>query len=372
MSGDLPPTSVGGGGGGALSSTAAAGKSILAVKLHPLVVLNISDHWTRTMVRAGGPRRVVGALLGEQNGRTLEVFTSFELIGKEGEEGDPDDLDFTYLEEKKLHYNAVFPTYEVLGWYSTGRALTPSHTVIHKAVSKCNECPVLLQMDTQPENSSTLPIWMYESSMQGMSGVFFSFSFSFSFSSSSFLCSVDSPPLSDSATNSHPPSLSCGRLADAAVHENSVHNRERGKRTHKVRSSHEPTTLLLHSHPHSVDNVAHGTGSNSISTQLRIYRDALSSLQRRVQLVQAYLEAVRDEKVPIEHSLLRAAAALCNQLPAQRSTARFLQAYSEEYSDSMLIAYLGTLTRTCATLHDVIDLHHQVHDKPPVKSKQWF
>jgi COP9 signalosome complex subunit 6 len=45
------------------------GSGSLNVMLHPLVIINISDHWTRTKVQNNIENpRVVGALLGLQTG----------------------------------------------------------------------------------------------------------------------------------------------------------------------------------------------------------------------------------------------------------------------------------------------------------------
>lgn len=57
------------------------GQETLNLKLHPLVIINISDHWTRTKVqkKQANPR-VIGALVGIQEGRNLEIFNSFELV----------------------------------------------------------------------------------------------------------------------------------------------------------------------------------------------------------------------------------------------------------------------------------------------------
>lgn len=52
----------------------------LNVLLHPLVIINISDHYTRAKVSSAGPARVMGALLGIQKNRDVEIFNSFELI----------------------------------------------------------------------------------------------------------------------------------------------------------------------------------------------------------------------------------------------------------------------------------------------------
>ena len=51
----------------------------VTVSLHPLVIMNISEHWTRTKAQAGAPQKVYGALIGKQKGRNIEVMNSFEL-----------------------------------------------------------------------------------------------------------------------------------------------------------------------------------------------------------------------------------------------------------------------------------------------------
>ena len=49
--------------------------------LHPLVILNVTDHFTRQKVNNDNkPQRVIGALVGVQTGRKVEIHTSFELV----------------------------------------------------------------------------------------------------------------------------------------------------------------------------------------------------------------------------------------------------------------------------------------------------
>ena len=73
-----------------LASTKTSDSS-LNVQLHPLVLLTISDHITRHNLRKQtGP--IVGAILGQQNGReiTMEVAFQCKLLTPEdhkGEEG---------------------------------------------------------------------------------------------------------------------------------------------------------------------------------------------------------------------------------------------------------------------------------------------
>jgi len=52
----------------------------LTVQVHPLVVMNVGDHLTRARYRTnipGGPR-VIGVILGKQEGRVLEVANTIE------------------------------------------------------------------------------------------------------------------------------------------------------------------------------------------------------------------------------------------------------------------------------------------------------
>lgn len=51
----------------------------VVISLHPLVLMNISEHWTRFRAQEGSVQAVYGALIGKQEGRKIEVFNSFEL-----------------------------------------------------------------------------------------------------------------------------------------------------------------------------------------------------------------------------------------------------------------------------------------------------
>lgn len=64
-----------------LISTQKSSDTSLEVALHPLVLLTISDYITRhTLRQQKGP--VVGALLGQQNGREITIEHAFECAVK--------------------------------------------------------------------------------------------------------------------------------------------------------------------------------------------------------------------------------------------------------------------------------------------------
>ncbi|XP_022892222.1 COP9 signalosome complex subunit 6a-like [Olea europaea var. sylvestris] len=125
---------------------ASSSSSGLTFKLHPLVILNISDHYTRIKaqsqppptssavndaVSSPPPPRVFGCVIGVQRGRTVEIFNSFELLY----DSSTHTLDRAFLENKQELYKKVFPHFYVLGWYSTGGDAQESDMHIHKAVS---------------------------------------------------------------------------------------------------------------------------------------------------------------------------------------------------------------------------------------------
>lgn len=69
-----------------LLSAQKSSDSGLQVALHPLVLLTISDYITRhTLRQQKGP--VVGALLGQQNGREITIEHAFECLLQETEDG---------------------------------------------------------------------------------------------------------------------------------------------------------------------------------------------------------------------------------------------------------------------------------------------
>jgi COP9 signalosome complex subunit 6 len=49
------------------------------VKLHPLVLLNVSDHHTRSKMIHNQNMQSIGALMGTQQGRVIHLRNSFEI-----------------------------------------------------------------------------------------------------------------------------------------------------------------------------------------------------------------------------------------------------------------------------------------------------
>ena len=115
------------------------GDAALQISLHPLVVINMSDHFTRFRAQSQSGEahvpRVFGAVLGEQSGRKVELGNSFEMkVTGGGTTALAIAID--YLKQRLEQYKKTFPKYEMLGWYSTASALEPSDLMLHTTLTE--------------------------------------------------------------------------------------------------------------------------------------------------------------------------------------------------------------------------------------------
>lgn len=105
------------------ASTSSSRKQILAktsgsvvISLHPLVLMNVSEHWTRIRAQEGRALPVYGALIGKQEGRKIEVFNSFELKYDDVDDDVIMNRDYynTKEEQCKLYYLIIIKMVENL------------------------------------------------------------------------------------------------------------------------------------------------------------------------------------------------------------------------------------------------------------------
>jgi len=289
--------------------------STLEIRLHPLVIINISDHYVRAKVQGEKQDpRVVGAIVGVQNGRTVEIFNSYEL------KYDTVDglvvFDLEFLANKSEQFKKVFPTYDVLGWYSTGSTITESDIQTHKQLSEINEAPLYLSLDTiaasKPETKD-LPITICESEIRMI---------------------MDQPTMFFS------------------------------KVPYKIETG-EAERI-------SVDHVARitpsgDTTSSQIANHLTGVHNSISMLAVRLRILRKFLEAVKDSSVPVDHGLLRQLGSLCNQLPSLHSD-QLKHDFISEYNDSLMITYLASITKGTNGMNEMIEKFNTIHDKQKRKA----
>ncbi|KAH6934374.1 hypothetical protein HPB50_023743 [Hyalomma asiaticum] len=266
----------------------------VCVSLHPLVIMNISEHWTRIKAQEGKAQQVIGALIGKQKGRNIEVMNSFELVFNTIEGNIVIDND--YYNVKEQQFKQVFSDLDFLGWYTTGGAPTESDIQVHRQICCINESPVLLKLNPQARHSQ-LPVAMYESVIDLVNG-------------QATMLFVELP------------------------YTLATEEAERIGLDHMARMS-----------------AAGESGESSLVAQhLQAQHSAIKMLHSRVRLVLEYVKAVSSGSLPANHEVLRDAFSLCHRLPVLH-TPSFQGQFYNQCNDVALMTYLGTLTKGCNTIN---------------------
>ncbi|KAL4737506.1 hypothetical protein BDV11DRAFT_191501 [Aspergillus similis] len=149
----------------------------LHIQLHPLALLTISDHITRHAARSQqGP--IVGALLGQQNGREITVEHGFECVVEIGPNGEAQ-LPNEWFVDRVKQFKDVHkvPALDLIGWWSTAPPSGPTtgHLPIHRQIlQNHNESAVFLafhpsQVQGASSSQGKLPLTVYESVYEGES-----------------------------------------------------------------------------------------------------------------------------------------------------------------------------------------------------------
>ncbi|XP_020083308.1 COP9 signalosome complex subunit 6a [Ananas comosus] len=310
---------------------ASSSSSGLTFKLHPLVILNISDHHTRVKAQNqhlssasassaaanGGDAataaaalpplpRVFGCVIGVQRGRTVEIFNSFELLY------DPHShtLDRCFLEKKQELYKKVFPNYYILGWYSTGTDAQESDMQIHRALMDINESPVYVVLNPSINHSQKdLPVTIYESELHVIDGI---------------------PQLIFVRANYTIETVEAERI--------------------------------------SVDHVAHlkpsdgGSAATQLAAHLTSIHSAIKMLNSRIKIVHQHLLAMQRGEIPCDNSLLRQVSSLLRRLPAMESE-KFQDEFLTEFNDTLLMTYLAMLTNCSSTMSELVDKFNVTYDR---------
>ncbi|PQE24325.1 signalosome subunit protein [Rutstroemia sp. NJR-2017a BVV2] len=144
----------------------------LQVALHPLVLLTISDYITRhTLRQQTGP--VVGALLGQQNGREITIEHAFECLLQETEEGvvlAPAWFESRLQQMRDVHKS---PALDLVGWYTIlpNSGPQPHNLPIHRQIlHHYNESAILLGFHPEEVAAGSvggkLPLTIYESNYE--------------------------------------------------------------------------------------------------------------------------------------------------------------------------------------------------------------
>lgn len=291
----------------------------LAVLLHPLVIINVSEHYTRTRAQNDGAGvNVFGAILGVQDGRRIELFNSFELVVNTVDGADMIDAEF--LESKSMQFKEVFPNLDLLGWYTTGPAVTEAHMEVHKQMMSGNESPLFLLLDPAPKATAReLPLSVFESVVE----------------------------IKDDNQTTAFINTGYGLATEEAERIGIDH-------VAKVSGSTGPSV------------------SSEVTLHLSTHRSAMEMMRERIVIIRNYLQAVEAGEIPRNHQILREIAGLCSRLPiGSDSTAgtKFLK----NTNDALLISYMAMMTKGFNAMSEMLEKFPIVHDRGASRrGRTWF
>ena len=157
-----------------LISSSKASDSGLRAYLHPLVLLTISEYITRHTIRKQ-TRPIVGALLGEQNGRDISIEHAYDvkLVSPDDSSQSEWKLHEAFFTDRLQKYKEVHkaPALELVGWWTLSPVSGPGSEVmgIHQHVLQTyNETALLLTFHGEAalekaQIGGKLPLTIYES-----------------------------------------------------------------------------------------------------------------------------------------------------------------------------------------------------------------
>ncbi|GAM23636.1 hypothetical protein SAMD00019534_068110, partial [Acytostelium subglobosum LB1] len=120
-----------------------------SVKIHPVVIFNILDHYIR---RNEGQDRVIGTLLGYNNDGVIEIKNCFPVVHSEGDQIAVE-MEF-HRKMLDLHMKAS-PREPIIGWYATGCDINENSVIINNFYrEEMNGTPIHLTVDTGLTNDT--------------------------------------------------------------------------------------------------------------------------------------------------------------------------------------------------------------------------
>ncbi len=137
--------------------------SASSVIVHPQVLLSVGDHYNRLKGKTHDSR-VVGALLGNRSGGTVDVTNSFAVPFEE-DSTNPDVwfLDHTYLIDMLWNFKRVDSNNDIVGFYSSGPKVRENDLKIANVLRDiCPHEPVFVVIDVR-QGISDIPTIAYES-----------------------------------------------------------------------------------------------------------------------------------------------------------------------------------------------------------------
>ena len=217
-----------------------------------------------------------------------------------------------YLKTRLEQYKKTFPQYEMIGWYSTTEGLLEGDLTIHQALCEVADSLLYLTLDPVKALAGTareLPVTIYESEVHVVD---------------------DKPTMRYAVVPYKIDSIESERIA--------------------------------------VDHIAHilptgdSNSGSAFSQHLGTQYTAMSMLAERIDVITRYLNAVNSGAVPVDHEILRHIKSLAARLPAM-NTPKFADESMRDFNNTMLVAYLGCITKGIGMVNDVVEKFNLAYDK---------
>jgi len=279
----------------------------LEIKLHPLVVMTIADHHAREKVQ-NKRDRVFGVLFGQQVGRVVSIYESLEISFElDLKASPPSAKGHPNLEADMKLFKECYPTYECLGWYSTGTRIDPHDTLLHAFMMTLNERPLYLIMDPSVgEDARELPIHIFTEEIH---------------------------VVGDKTT------------------------KEFTKAPYKIAADEAERVTVVHCAKVVTDD---DKSASSVTPHWTTLHKAVSMLAVRIRVLLQFLKDHKEGKVKADQRVLREIKALVNRLPTMSSD-DFKTDFLYEYNDALLITYLTALTKGSSQINEVMDKFNLTH-----------
>jgi 26S proteasome regulatory subunit N8 len=269
------------------------------VVVHPLVLLSVADHHARSISRSSN-KRVVGVLLGQDTGKTVNVANSFGIPFEEDEKDSKTwFLDHNYIEGMWEMFKKVNARERMIGWYHTGPKLRASDQEINDLFERFIARPVMVIVDVRPQTVG-IPTDAYFAVEE----------------------------IKDDGTETRKTFLHVPSAIEAEEAE------EIGVE-HLLRDIKDSTTTTL---------------STRVAEQLA----SLRGLQSRLTDIRNYLQDVARGKMPVNHQIIYNLQDALNLLPDLDDSA-LTQSFSSTTNDELLVVYLSSLMRAVIALHALVD-----------------
>ncbi|CAF4126424.1 unnamed protein product, partial [Didymodactylos carnosus] len=293
--------------------------SSVTLSLHPLVIMNVAEHYTRVRVQ-NQPRttssttaitsttpsssniQVFGALLGKHKGRHIELCDTFEFkitVNKQLNTINNIIIDLDDLSKKLESIKKVQGDLDFSGWYAIGSELNVGlMSDFYQQLIQLNESPLFLRLDPFGV-SNELPIHVYETS-------------------------IDILPNS----NSDGTKIDFIEITYTLITEEA----ERIGIDHVARYS-----------------VTDSSDTSMVTEQIHIQYNAIRLLYQRMLLLLEYIKAIKNNILPRNDDLLREIGSLCQRLPIMNTDDNNNQLFRDDFniqqSDVALLALLACCTQ---------------------------